>query len=91
MRRQGSGFGLVMLVVVLAVVLLLATRALKSTLPAAQALAKPSDAASDPAATGTSSSGESIRPSRLPDLKDLKQRTDAHAAQVKDAVETTKD
>jgi predicted lipid-binding transport protein (Tim44 family) len=91
MRRQGSGFGLVMLVVVLAVVLFLATRAFKSTLPTAQALGKPSSAADDAAATGTSSSGEAIRPSRLPDLKDLKQRTDAHAAQVRDAVESTKD
>ncbi len=91
MRRQGSGFGLVMLVVVLAVVLYLAMRAFKSTLPAAQALAKPSTPASDAASTDAPASGESVRPSRLPDLRDVKQRTDAHAAQVKDAVEQTKD
>ncbi len=91
MRRQGSGFGFVVLLVVLVVVLFLATRAFKSTLPAASSLAKPPSETGDPAAKGTSSGGESVRPSRLPDLKDVKQRTDAHAAQVRDAVEQTKD
>ncbi len=91
MRRPGSGFGFVVLVVVLAVVLFLASRAFKSTLPAAQALKKPRTAASDAATTDTSQSGESIRPSRLPDLRDVKQRTDSHASQVRDALEQTRD
>jgi len=89
MRSQGSGFGVVVLLVVVAVVLFLASRALKSTLPAATALVKPSPSADGAAGSASSDGGESIRPSRLPDLKEAKKVTDAHAAQVKEAIEKT--
>ena len=89
MRRQGSGFGFVMLLVVVAVVLFLASRALRSTLPAATALAKPSPTGEQVAEPTAAGNGESIRPGRMPDLKDVKQETDAHAAEVRDAVEKT--
>ena len=90
MRRQGSGFGFVVLLVVVVVVLFLATRAFKSTLPAASAIVKPPAAAEDTADSGKQQGGESIRPAgRIPDLKDTKQGTDAHAARVKDALEQT--
>ncbi|MBZ5639497.1 MAG: hypothetical protein LAO51_12190 [Acidobacteriia bacterium] len=91
MRRQGSGFGFVMLLVVLAVVLYLASRAFKSTLPAAAALAKPSPAGQEATGSDPPQAGDSVRPSRLPDLKDVKRTTDAHAKQVRDAVETTRE
>ncbi len=95
MRRQGSGFGLVMLVVVLAVVLFLATRAFRSTLPAARALATPSGEAAGATAGATPTDAppgdQSVRPSRLPDLRDVKKGTDTHAAQVRDAVEKSQD
>jgi hypothetical protein len=92
MRRQSSGFGFVVLLVVLAVVLFLATRAFKSTLPAAETLVKPTPSADGAAGSAAAQGGgESIRPSRLPDLKDVKRSTDAHAAQVKDALATTQD
>ncbi len=89
MRRQGSGFGFVMLLVVVAVVLFLASRALKSTLPAATVLAHPSPSGEQVTEPAVAGGGESIRPGRLPDLKVVKQGTDAHAAEVRDAVEKT--
>jgi predicted lipid-binding transport protein (Tim44 family) len=91
MRRQGSGFGFVVLLVVLVVVLFLASRAFKSTLPAATALAKPSPADQEAQESAASQGGEAIRPSRMPDLKDVKRTTDAHAKQVREAVETTRE
>jgi Tfp pilus assembly protein PilX len=91
MRRQGSGFGFVVLLVVLVVVLLLASRAFKSTLPAATALAKPAQGAQETPESAAPQAGESVRPSRLPDLKDVKRTTDAHAKQVRDAVEQTQE
>ena len=98
MRKQGSGFGFVVLVVVLGVVLLLASRALRATLPAAQALAKPAVSSGEtqdpttPADGTTQQAGESVRPAgRLPDLRELKKETDTHAAQVKSALDSTKE
>jgi hypothetical protein len=88
-RRQGSSFSFLLLLVVVAVVLFLAMRSLRSTLPAAEALAKPAPKAQENSEPATSQGGESGRPSRLPDLKDVKRTTDAHAKQVRDAVEQT--
>ena len=92
MRRQGSSFSFVLLLVVVVVVLFLATRAFKSTLPAASALVKPSTTSEDTEGSSAQQGGESIRPAgRIPDLKDAKRGTDAHAAQVKDALEKSQE
>ncbi len=55
MSRRGSGFGLVVLVVVLAVVLLLAVRAWKSAMPAAAGALETSPAAEGPPPAETAS------------------------------------
>jgi len=75
-RQRGGGFGLVVLVVVLAVVLLLVARSWRAVAPAAQAVTNPR--ITDPQITG--SGGD------LPDLQEAQRRTDAHTKQVQDAL-----
>jgi hypothetical protein len=87
MRRQGSGFGFVVLLVVVAIVLFLATRLFKSALPAAGVVLKPSPASEDAKDAKTQQGGEAAPSNRIPNLRDAKRNTDAHAAQVKDALE----
>jgi hypothetical protein len=92
MRRRGSSFSFVLLLLVVAVVLYLATRSLRSTIPAAEALVKPSPKAQEaPEQAAPQQTGDSVRPSRLPNLRDVKQTTDAHANEVRDAVEQTRE
>jgi len=75
-RQRGGGFGLVVLVVVLAVVLLLVARSWRAVAPEARAVTAPR--ITDPQLTG--SGGD------LPDLQETGRRTDAHAQQVQDAL-----
>ena len=83
MRRQGAGFGFVILLVVLAVVLLLASRAWKSTMPVAGQAIKPSA----PASAKDDAAAEASSPRTVnADLKKVKRQADRHADEVRDAV-----
>ena len=88
MARKGSGVGMVMLVVVLAIVLLLVARNWRSVAPTAM---QHSDSETQLSVDdhGQSEAGEAIRSGQLPDLNDMRQRTGAHAEQLQEALETT--
>jgi hypothetical protein len=84
--RKGGGFGMLMLVVVLAIVLLLVARHWKAVAPTAvQVHEYPSAAPVD--AHGEDEAGAALQSGTLPDLNDMRQATDAHAQQVQDALE----
>ena len=84
MRKQGGGFGFFVLLIVLVVALLLATRAWKAVMPVAAQALKPGSSASVPD-HGQKEAGQAIRSGNLPDLKKMGQNTDDHIKQVKDA------
>jgi hypothetical protein len=88
MAKKPSGFGLVMLVVVLVVVMFLVARQWRSVAPTALQVSDPdySAIADDHGETGA---GEALRSGRLPDLKDMRQQTGAHADQLQEALEAT--
>lgn len=75
--RKGGGFGLVVLVVVLAVVLLLAGRAWRSVAPAAVQLET----------HGGDRAGEASNPGTLPGLNEMQSETDAHAERLRQALD----
>jgi hypothetical protein len=77
MRGKGSGFGMVMLLVVLAVVLFLVARSWNRVAPEALAV----DAHGQPEAA------EAIRSGDLPGLNEMRQQTDAHADEVEAILE----
>jgi hypothetical protein len=77
MRGKGSGFGMVMLLVVLAVVLFLVAQSWRSVAPEAIAVTDHGQ----PEAAGAIHSGD------LPDLEEMKQRTDGRAAEVEAILE----
>lgn len=84
MKKPGGGFGFVMMAVVLAVVLLLATRAWKAVMPTA-ALALRPGAAGQIDDHGQKGAGDAIRSGNLPNLRQMGQNTDQHIDQIKDA------
>jgi hypothetical protein len=88
MARRGSGIGMVMLVVVLAIVLLLVARNWRSVAPTAMELSDPEmhQTVDD---HGQTEAGEAIRSGQLPGLNDMRQQTGAHAAQLQEALEAT--
>jgi len=88
MAKRPSGFGFVVLVVVLAIVLLLVARQWKSVAPTALQVSDPdlSRVADD---HGESGAGEALRSGQLPDLRDMKQQTGQHADELKEALEAT--
>jgi hypothetical protein len=85
MRRQGGGFGFVMLLVVVAVVLFLAARNWKRVAPTAM------EVSGDPAtelSTAASDSGQpngGVPPVR-PSLREMQQETSAHTDDVRDTL-----
>ena len=84
MARKGGGFGMVILVVVMAVVLLLVARAWKSMAPtAAQLPAAQSTDGIDP--HGQDDAAEAA--GGLPNLEETRQETDRHKQQVQEALE----
>jgi hypothetical protein len=85
MAKRGSGFGMVMLVVVLAVVLLLAARSWRSLAPAAMQVSDP-ELGSKVDDHGQAGAGAAVRSGQLPDLNDMRQQTDAHSQDVQDAL-----
>ena len=89
MRRQGGGFGFVVMLVVLAVILFIAMNNLKSVAPAAVEVQKHNKARKAgqevTAASASADSWTPAQPSR-PNLSTMDQRTSEHSAAVKDAL-----
>jgi hypothetical protein len=88
MARRGSSFGLIVLVVTLAVVLLLVARSWKSVAPTATQIPDRDGAAliddhGETAAAGAIGSGS------LPDLNEMRRQTDLHSRQVQDVLART--
>lgn len=82
--RKGGGFGLVVLVIVMAVVLLLVARSWKSVAPTATQLP---DGPSAPLETnGEDQAGEALSSGNLPDLNEMRSETDAHAERLQQAL-----
>jgi cytoskeletal protein RodZ len=94
-RRQGGGFGFVVLLVVLAVVLYLALNDFKATAPAAIAIQKHNKARQagekTPSTESPSASADSWTPSApsRPSLSTMDQKTSEHAAEVQGALSQT--
>ncbi|HEV8374819.1 MAG TPA: hypothetical protein VGR38_01140 [Candidatus Polarisedimenticolia bacterium] len=83
MRRPG-GFGFLIALAALIVVLFLSMKAWKSAFPAAVQAIKPGTAQAVPD-HGDKEAGDAIRSRKLPDMKTMGQRTDAHVQQIQDA------
>ena len=89
MRRQGGGFGFVVMLVVLAVILFIAMNNFKSVAPAAVEIQKHNKARkAGREVTATSASADSWTPAppSRPSLSAMDQRTSEHSAAVKDAL-----
>ncbi len=84
MRRQGGGFGAVMLVVVMAIVLYLASKAWKKIAPTALEVHDPTATAGESVKAGVPP-GE--QPPLRPSLREMKQSTASHARAVGDALQ----
>lgn len=84
MNKQGGGFGYFILLIVLAIVLLLATRAWKAVMLAAAQAVKPG-AAGRVNDHGQKGAGEAVRSGNLPDLKQMGASTDRHVQQINEA------
>lgn len=81
--RKASGFGVLMLLVVVAIVLLLVSRDAKRLAPHAAAVREVSRTRADPAATPD---GNTARPSTR--LSEMEQKTDDHTRAVNDALKS---
>lgn len=86
MRRLSGGFGLVMLVIVVAIVLLLTARAWNAVAPTA---ADVRDAGAPVPADVRGEATTATRDGSLPRLDEVRQRTGAHAEDVADALAQT--
>ena len=85
MNRKGGGIGFVILVIALAIVLFLASRAWLAMIPAAAEALLPETSA--PVQDhGQSSAGEALRSGTLPNLKQMGQSTNRHIEQLEEAV-----
>ena len=88
MAKKGGSFGILLLVVTMAIVLLLVARQWKAVAPAAAQI-------TDPAARGLvddhgqTEAGEEVGSGALPDLNEMKQETNEHAQQVEEALAAT--
>ncbi len=98
MRRQGSSFGFVIMLVVLAVIFYLAMNNFKTVAPEAMEIQKHNRSrragqevqpeSFEPKATSTSASADAWTPTppSRPSLSTMDQRTSDHSAAVKDAL-----
>jgi hypothetical protein len=98
MRRQGSGFGFVVMLVVLAVIFYLAMNNFKTVAPEAMEIQKhnksrragqevqPESFEPKPASTSASADSWTPAPPSKPSLSTMDQRTSEHSAAVKDAL-----
>jgi len=86
MRKFGGGFGLLMLIVVVAIVLLLAARNWQAVAPTAAQVQSPGNARQVDD-RGQVEAGEAIRSGQLPNLDEMRERTDAHADRIQNALD----
>jgi hypothetical protein len=84
MKKTGGGFGYVIALVALVILLLLSAKAWKGAAPAAAQALKPGASGGVPD-HGQTGAGEAIRSGNLPDMKKMGQNTDAHVQQVNEA------
>jgi len=84
MKRQGGGFGVLILLVVVAIVLFLAARAWKGVMPEASQSIRPSAPVSD---HGQTEAAGEVRSGNLPDMNEMRNRTSDHADSLRDALE----
>ena len=85
--QSGRGIGIVLFVLVAAVVLWLTARAWRTVTPAAAQLARPGrPAVSD---HGQTEAAQAIRSGELPDLDEMRRRTDGHGEDVQEALAGT--
>ena len=89
MTRRGGSFGIVVLVVVLAIVLLLVARSWRAVAPEAIDVSGPGGGAMVLDDRGQTGAGDAVRSGELPDLREMQQNTDAHAQRVGDALAET--
>lgn len=85
-QKQGSGIGLVILVIVMAVVLLLVTKAWKSMSPSAMQ-AIDSAVASPRSTSDKDNKKENAGSLNLPDLEEMGENTDEHTEEVEEALD----
>jgi hypothetical protein len=88
MNRRGMGIGFVMVLIVCTIVLILAARAWTSVAPTAQQIMKPGSPGTIPD-HGDKDAAKALSSKDLPDLDEMKKRTDRHAAEVKEAADKT--
>ena len=86
MSKRLPGFGLVMLVVVLAVVLVLVARSWRAVAPTAIQVSSP-ELAGSVHDHGESRAAAELRSGQLPNLGDMRQNTSAHADEVQRALD----
>jgi len=95
MRRQGGGFGIIMLLVVLAIIAYVAMRNTQSIAPAALEVQQHNKKrrevnaegiAPDAAPTSASDDAWNPAPPARPNLQTMDQKTTEHSADVKDAL-----
>jgi hypothetical protein len=88
MRKGGGSFGMIVMVVVMAIVLYLVARAWSNMAPQALTVtnlsASPADLEAD-----EGGSGESASPGHLPGIQEMQETTARHEEQVREAMEKT--
>lgn len=85
--KKGGGFGMVVLVVVMAIVLLLVAKQWKSVAPTAMQLDDSGTPMVVPETHGEDEAGEALQRGGLPDLNQMRQATGQHAEQVQETLE----
>ena len=88
MARKGGSFGILVLVVTMAIVLLLVARQWKAVAPTAAQITGPG-AHGVVDGHGQTEASEEVGSGALPDLNEMKQETTEHAQQVEEALAAT--
>ena len=86
MSKSGGGFGYVLAIVVLAILLLLSVRAWKNAAPAAAQALKPGAPATLPD-HGQTDAGKAVRSGNLPNTKKMGENTDAHVQEINEVTQ----
>jgi hypothetical protein len=84
MKKLG-GFGFVLALAALVILLLLAGKAWKAVMPAASQVLRPGGTTIAVPDHGEKETGDAVRSGGLPNMKEMGQSTDAHIQRVKEA------
>jgi len=84
MKRQGGGFGIIMLLVVMVIVLMLVARKWNSVAPNAIEVSTPAGQVQVP---DHGEAGAAVRSGGLPNLGDMQRETGAHTQQVQETLQ----